>query len=260
MTNVERWKKRIIEKFIERSAYERYYITDTSDILGSFGTIEYAANIAWEQLLSDGLLVSDQIAGRSAIFLNPNKQLEIIKYFNQEPVDEVRAMLEPPPATFKKLDRRFEIVTENAWPNQGTYYLCTQVGDPTFWVALFRSKPDKKPTRMNLGSIKNADSKLAKMWHIIYDLGKRETSFYKKQAEDLDQSAFGNNRQRGVAAFGIFQRLGWIKEVERHGKKIIYALDKTNLYDAFMKNQGRVCHTCARVCINGYCDDCQSNI
>ena len=260
MPDVEFWKKRIIEKFIERSSRTWYYIANISEILDSFGKIEYTANEAWDQLVADELLVTSMVNGRQAIFLNPNKQLEITKYFNQEPVGEVRERLAPSPSTFENLDRRFEIVTENAWPNQGTYYLCTQVGDPMHWVALYRSKPNKRPTRMNFGSLRDRGSRITKMWNVIRGLGRRETPFYKKQAEDIDQQIFGNNRQPAVAVFGIFNYLGWIKEVERRGKRIFYALDQDNLYDDLMDSRGHVCYGCGRVCPDRYCVFCENSI
>ena len=258
--DVEYWKKRIIEKFIERSSNISYYITDPSEILDSFGKIEFAANNAWEQLIEDELLVTSIVNGRKTTFLNHNKQLEIIKYFNQEPVDEVRERLKPSQDNFENLNERFTIVTENAWPNQGTYYLCTQMDDPTFWVALYRSKPHKKPTRINLGSLTNNESRITRMWEVIRSLGNENTTFYKKQAEDLDQQAFGNNRQPAVAAFGIFTYLGWIKEVERRGKSIIYELDKDNLYDNLINNRGHICLRCGRVLPDRYCTFCNSPI
>lgn len=259
MTSVEHWKKRIIEKFIERSSQAPYHITDMDDILNSFGDIEFTANTAWDELVADELLVVDLVNDRRVIFLNSNKQLEIMEYFNQEPVDEVRAMLEPPSSTFDGLDRRLDYVTENAWPNQGTYYLCTRVGDPADWVSIYRSKPHKKPTRVNLGSLRDNESRIVKMWRIICDVGGRGNIFYKKQAEDRDQRVFGNNRQPATAAFCIFTYLGWIREVSRHGRRVTYALDNTSLYDALANNRGYVCHECARVCLGGRCDNCQGS-
>lgn len=256
VTSEEFWKKRIIEKFIERSSHQAYRIRDVSEILNSFGRIELAANTAWDQLFEDELLVKNTVTGGDYICLNPNKQLEIMKYYNKEPVEEVRTRLEPSVVNFENLERHFEIVTEKAWPNQGTYYLCTRTGDPTDWVALFRSKPHKNPTRMNLGSLKNPESRITRMWGIVRDLGKDGSTFYKKQAEDLDQKAFGNNRQPGTAAFGIFCHLRWIREVERCGAKIFYALDQDNIYDDLVNGDGHVCFRCARVSHDPYCDFC----
>ena len=256
MASVEFWKKRIIEKFIERSSRQTYRIRDVSEILNSFGRIELAANDAWEQLFEDELLVKNMVGGIEYIFLNPNKQLEIVRYFNQEPVDEVRARLEPSVADFKDLERRFEVTTEKAWPNQGTYYLCTRVGNPMYWMALFRSKPHKKPTRIKLGSLKDPESRIRKMWSVIRDLGENGSIFYKKKAEDLDQKAFGNNRQPGTAAFSIFSHLGWIKAVERRGSRVFYTLDQDNLYDDLVNDCGHVCFRCARVSHDPYCDFC----
>ena len=256
MTSEEFWKKRIIEKFIERSSHQAYRIRDVSEILNSFGSIELAASNAWEQLLEDELLVKSMADGVKYTYLNPNKQLEIMRYYNKEPVDEVRARLEPSAVNFENLERRLDHTTEKAWPNQGTYYLCTHVADPTDWTALFRSKPNKKPTRINLGSLKDPESKITRMWNVIRGLGKDGSTFYKKQAEDLDQKAFGNNRQPGTAAFEIFKHLGWIKEVERRGTQIFYKLDQDSLYDDLINNRGYVCFRCARVWPGPYCDVC----
>ena len=256
MTSVEFWKKRIIEKFIERSQFQTYRIRDVSEMLNSFGRIELTASNAWEQLLEDKLLVKNTTNDIEYIYLNPNKQLEIMKYYNKEPVDEVRARLEPSAANFENLERRFEHTTEKAWPNQGTYYLCTQVGDPTYWVALFRSKPHKTPTRMKLKSLKDPEARITIMWSVIRNLGANGSTFYKKQAEDLNQRAFGNNRQPGTAAFEIFKYLGWIKEVERRGAQVFYMLDQDSLYDDLVNDRGHVCFGCARVCHDPYCDVC----
>ena len=240
--------------------HTHYYITSPEDILDSFGTIEFATNQAWDALMREELLVSGMVNGYQVTFLNPNKELEVTKYFNKDPVKGVIAKLQPPPATFNGLEKRFEIVTENAWPNQGTYYLCTLVGDPASWVALFRSKPNKKATRMNFGSLEDRDSKITKMWKTIHSLGKRELTFYKKQAEDMDQKAFGNNRQPATASFSIFCYLGWLKEVKQHGKTIYYSLDKDNLHDALVSGRAYACHMCAKVYLERYCDNCKTNI
>ena len=260
MASVEFWKKRIIEKFIERSSDQPYRIRNVEEILDSFGRIELAANDAWDQLIENKLLVENTVGTINYIFLNPNKQLEIMGYYNKEPVDEVRARLEPSVVNFQNLERRFEIVTEKAWPNQGTYYLCTQIGDPTDWMALFRSKPHKDPTRIKLGSLKDPESRIMRMWSIIRDLGKDRSTFYKKQAEDLDQTAFGNNRQPGTAAFSVFCHLGWIKKVKRHGVRVFYMLDQDSLYDDLVNDNGHVCFRCARVSHDPYCDFCNMQI
>ena len=260
MASVESWKKRIIEKFIERSYPTFYYITDPQQILDSFGNIEFTGNTAWEELLNDEILVSSIIDNRHAIHLNLNKHLEIRNYYNTEPVEEVMARLQPPPSTFEGLEQRHIVVTENAWPHQGTYYLCTLIGNPASWVALYRSKPNKGTTRMNFGSLQDRDSKITSMWNTIRGLGRREPIFYKKQAEDENQQAFGNNRQPATASFNIFCYLGWIREVERRGKRVFYSLNDAGLYDELMNNQAHVCRGCSRICRDRYCDECESPI
>ncbi|MDE0396198.1 MAG: hypothetical protein OXL96_00180 [Candidatus Poribacteria bacterium] len=260
MPDIEHWKKRIIEKFIERSQHSSYYITDLKPILDSFGRIEYNANLAWEALLHDGLLVTDTINGQEAIHLNPHKELEIMKYFNKDPAEEVMAGLQPPASDFEGLEKRINVITENAWPNQGTYYLCTLIGNPASWVFLFRSKPNKPTTRTNLGSLTDKDSRITKMWKIVRDLGQGEREFYKKQAEDLDQRTFGNNRQPATAAFNIFVYLGWIREFRRRGKQVFYLLAKADLHDAFVNGQAYVCHECSKIYSNRYCDSCEKPI
>ena len=183
-----------------------------------------------------------------------------MRYYNQEPAEEVMAKLQPPPSTFEGLEVRHTIITENAWPNQGTYYLCTQIGNPAYWLFLFRSKPNKPVTRTNLGSLEDRDSRISKMWKIIHGLGKTQLTFYKKQAEDLDQRTFGNNRQPATASFNIFYYLGWLKEVKRRGKQVFYALDKDAVHDALMDHDAYVCRGCSRIYRARYCDHCESAI
>lgn len=260
MASVKSWKKRIVEKFIERSHPTFYYIRHPEEILNSFGNIEYTGNTAWEELLRDEILVTSVIENHSVIHLNLNKHLEIRNLYNTEPVEEVMAKLQPPPSTFVGLEQRYSIVTKNAWPHQGTYYLCTLIENPVSWVALYRSKPNKSVTRMNFGSLQEEDSKITRMWRTIYSVGRREQKFYKKQAEDENQQAFGNNRQPATAAFNIFCYLGLIKEIERHGKRIFYALDDTRLYEELISKRAHVCRGCSRICRDKYCDGCQSPI
>lgn len=260
MASIESWKKRIVEKFIERSHPTFYYITNPQEILDSFGSIEYNGNQAWDQLREDEILVSSVIDNRTVIHLNLNKELEIRNLYNTEPVEEVMAKLQPPPSTFDGLDIRHSFVTENAWPNQGTYYLCTKVGDPTYWVAIYRSKPNKKPTTMRFGSLRDDDSKIVSMWNTICDVARQEPKLWRKRAEDENQWAFGNNRQPGTATFNIFCYLGLLSEVERKGKRVFYSLDDVRLYDELRANHAHMCRGCARICRDRYCDHCKAPI
>ena len=260
LSSLEKWEKRIIEKFLERAVEGVYHISDVREILDSFGPIEFAANKAWDRLVDAKILKIEDDTNQRRISLNLEKQYEITEYYKQEPVEEVKTKLMPDPHTFKGLERRHEVVTENTWPNQGTYYLCTQSEDVTAWTYIYRSKPTNKPTRVKLGSLLNPDSKIRRMWVAVQSIGQDGSVFYKKQAEDLDQRAFGNNRQGAVAAFNIFVYLGWIKAVKRTGKQVFYKLDRTELYDALVSGQGHTCGRCSRVCLDRYCAKCSVHI
>ena len=149
-------------------------------------------------------------------------------------------MIKPEKKYFDGFKNIFNRVTERAWPNRGTYYYCVKQDNPEFWKVVIRTKPNAKPTTIQLGDLKDPKSRIAKMWKVILKVWKKykQTPIWKKRVEDADQTIFGNNRQPSTCAFQIFEHLGWLKESGKKGNMIYFVVIDENVYDKFLRDRG----------------------
>ena len=258
------WVKRIIEKFIERSSNGSYKVSNVQTFMIEFGFMVDSNFLrAWENLVKTKIIIELNDKNKKVFVLNSwEKATEIRNIFVKEPILERVVNTRPANKYFRNLQEQFIHTTEQVWPNQGTYYFCTKEDDISYWVVLVRSKPNKRPQPYKLGSIKDKQSTISKMWIVILEVWKRNKKepIYKKMAEDKDQRTFGNNRQPATAGFTIFLKFGWIREVSRKGKQIFYDIVDEDVYDKLITNEIEICPRCGLPAHNHFCLNCNMRI
>ncbi len=138
-------------------------------------------------------------------------------------LDELALQSQPSNDMTKNLVKRFfEHADQNK--SNGVYYFYTEKEDPDSWIVFARLNVKKQAYRYRLGSIKDPNSKLRGMWLATVEAWKRNAkqSFRRGEAEKIDQDSFGNNRQRGFAAFKLFTLAGWLRISYATGISIYY--------------------------------------
>lgn len=218
---------------------------------------------AWEELIKSKIIIeTNRNSGKSFILNTWEKATEIRNIFVTEPIPERAINVKPDKKYFENLVERFTHTTENAWPNQGTYYFCTREDDVYDWIVFFRSKPNKRHTTYNLGSIKDENSTISTMWKVIVNVWKdnEKQPVYKKMAEDRDQKTFGNNRQPATAGFAIFLKFGWIQEVSRRGKQIFYQIKDEEQHNKIIYGKIPMCPRCGLPAPGQFCLNCDQPI
>lgn len=263
MLGPNEWKKRIVERFIERSSKGNYMSNEnTQTLMESFGfSVDSNFFKAWDYLLKSEIIIKH--GDNEMYFLNTwKKPTEIREIFQEEPLSERSESMRPERKYFENLVEQFTITTEQAWPNQGTYYFCTDEDDPSTWNVIIRSKPNKPPIVYRLGSIKDKNSRLSKMWIVILSvwIDGNKKPIYKKLAEDKDQKTFGNNRQPATAGFTIFNKFGWLEETSRRGKQIFYKISDEKSHEDIINGKTPICPRCGRPSPNRFCNYCNAPI
>ncbi len=218
---------------------------------------------AWNALIKSKIIIEANKTEGNLFLLNSwEKATEIRDIFVSEPIPERAVNIRPDKKYFENLVERFTHTTENAWPNQGTYYFSTKEDDPTHWTVFFRSKPNKKHTTYDLGSIKDKQSIISTMWTVIVQVWKdsKKQPIYKKMAEDKDQKTFGNNRQRGTAGFAIFLKFRWVKEVSRKGKQVFYQIVDEKAHNRILTKKIPICPRCGMPAPDNFCLNCKQPV
>lgn len=194
---------------------------------------------AFESLVTEKIIIQSSSGEKRFYQLNLfEKMSEIRNFIRREPFAERAGRVRPNQTFFKGLNELFTRATERAWPNRGTYYYCVKEDDPNFWIVLIVTRPTiTKPDRITLGSLKEKDSRISKMWRILIKVWRRNNKepIWKKLAEDEDQQVYGNNRQPATCAFQIFEQLKWIKEVKKTGNKMLYQVVDEDAWEKFQK-------------------------
>lgn len=243
MKEIDEYKKRIVEYFVNRSPYGRTFkARRTEDIFRRFGNRnmkEYQE--AFDSLVEDKILITE-VSNDVRYYLLDfiDKASEIRDILRKEPFIERAKMFKPASTYFEGFTVKFTKVTERAWPNRGTYYCCVKNDDPDFWKVVIMTKPNIKPTTKILGSLTDKQSTITKMWKVILKIWKNndKNPIYKKMAEDAAQKIFGNNRQPTTAGFSIFEHYDWLKEVGKKGNIIYYQITDEDAYDKFLHDRG----------------------
>lgn len=258
------WEKRIVDWFIVRSNNGNYESNGLNEILPSLG-FQVDSNLykAWDNLCEKSIIIEARRAAGKTFLLNTWMKTTIIREIvHKDPISEHAKYCRPKSSYFNDMIERFTYTTANVWPNQGTYFFCTSSNDPSFWVVFVKSKPNKNHLTYKLGSIKEKNSKISQMWKTILEVWYNgdKKSIFKKMAEDKNQKVFGNNRQPATAAFVIFSKFGWIKEVSRKGKQIFYDIIDDESYEHILNNKIPICPKCGMPAKGNYCVNCKYTI
>lgn len=252
------FEKRIIEKLIEKSKSKSFEVGDKIEFFKKFGIYKQDFNLskAFDNLVERKLLFQIRLG---YYVLNAFAFIvEIRRIKDIEPIGNRSKEMIPVDSYFKGYTERFTLTTQNSWPHRGTYYCCTKDDDITNWKIVFRGNPTIKPRPYYFGSLVDSDSTIINMWKTIIKVWNKNNHkpIYKKMAEDVNQKAFGNNRQSGTAAFEIFQRFGWLHEETRKGKQIFYQIDKPDEYLEIINNKIPICPRCGLPAPGKFCMNC----
>ena len=225
MKEMDEYKKKIIEHFIINMNFNFFRTFKESRLLAWMELYDEKMKDALQELIKDKIIIITEDNHEPQYYLdNQDKISEIRNFTRQEPFLERAQILTPPNNLFDGFEERFLRSTERAWPNRGTYYYYTKLDDSLHWKVIIITKPNAKPTTIDMGSLAEEESRISKMWKIILEVWKNKPSdtIYKKMAEDKDQKLFGNNRQPSTACFHIFEYLGKLKEVGKYRNSILY--------------------------------------
>ncbi len=207
-----------------------YRITKEEELFNSFASnFERNTQIAYEELRAAKII--EKYRDNSQIFYGLNfsdKRQEIDSIIKNEPFEAKSNIIKPTADDFKGLKEVFRDAGSRGWPNRGFYYFCNNTNDPNFWIVLIVTKPNVKPYRIILGSIKSKDDRIMKIWRATLKVAQvnKGQPFIRKWVENIEQEACGNNRLPSRSAFQIFTHLGWLKETGRKGKTIYYTVTK----------------------------------
>ncbi|MBI5146779.1 MAG: hypothetical protein HZA84_06115 [Thaumarchaeota archaeon] len=257
--SLEFWEKRLIERFIERSDRGTFELKNKLDLFKSFGRFKTDPNLskAFDNLIYRKLILQINLGN---YILNSHTSIaEIRRILQTEPIPFMSEQMMPVESYFEGYTLQFNFTTDkNSWPHRGTYYCCTKNDDPSTWKIIFRANPAKKPTSYSFGSLLDNDSKIIRMWKTVLKVWEKynREPIYKKQAEDINQTDFENNRQPGAAAFALFIRFGWIHEVGRKGKQVFYQIDKPEEHLDLIKKRIPICPRCGIPAPDRFCVYC----
>lgn len=140
---------------------------------------------------------------------------------------------------------RYEFAIPSNWKysNRRVFYYYTKNQDHTYWVVEVRGKSvNKSREKIPLGSFNKFDFKISCNWRATQLIAKesKDGTFVRKDVENVEPTACGNNRSPSGAAFRLFQRLNLIQLFEDRGNKEVWRLSGlrpkiTNL-DYYMNN------------------------
>ncbi len=230
MIDVNIWKQLILQFFIDRSPYSVCRVTRKEEIFESFGNhLDANADVALIVLINGGLILRCTSNGDDFYTIDIfDRKEDIQKIVKGEELDTQTEMMQPDESETENLEPRFVTKSVRPYPNQSTYYYYTKKDDDKFWVALLKTKPNSKATKIILGSLQNPDSRLYRIWHatkLVNEESVNEHGFKRKEVEDKDQKACGNNRLPSKAAFDIFLHKKWLF-AEKIGRTTYYKVRK----------------------------------
>ena len=230
MIDVDIWKQFILQFFIDRSSYAVYKVTKKEKIFESFGRhLDANADIALIALISDGLVLHYVSDGDDFYTIDIfDRKEDIQRIVNAERSDTRTQMMQPNEFETKGLEPRFTTKGTRPYPNQSTYYYYTKKDDESFWISLVKTKPNSNSTKIILGSLQDPKSRISRIWRVTKIVGEENTEergFTRKQVEDKDQKACGNNRLPSKAAFDVFLNRGLLT-FTKIGRTTYYKIKK----------------------------------
>lgn len=224
------WKKRIIKYFISRFADSFYLTQDPEQLYNDFAShFEKNTQIAYSELVKKNIVKEYTINGTQTYGLNMHeKNVEIDKILFNESDEELDALIRPPNEKTIGLNFRFNRMGSRHHPVKSSYYFYTASSDQSYWIVFIKSKPQSDLSKLILGSVKDKNSKIMKIWSVVEAVSRQNhlNEFMRKNVEDEDQRVCGNNRVRTKAAFIIFEHLKWLKRTKEKGNVVHYKVTK----------------------------------
>jgi len=228
----DEWTKRILQFFVDRSTYRVYKVTRKEEVLESFGShLDDNAYVAFLSLEKKGLILHYTSNGDDFYTIDLfEKKDQIKKILEDENLDTKSEMMQPDESETEGLEYQFTTRGYRAYPTQSSYYYYTKKVDDSYWLALHKTKPATKAHRIILGSFKDPESRIYRIWKATLKIANENYSkaFLRKRVEDVEQKACGNNRLPSKAAFDVFIYKKWLLK-EMKGKKTFYKLNKVKL-------------------------------
>ena len=224
MLSVTEWRKRILEYFAARGNHI-YRASTQEKIFQNFGShIDANTYIAFATLLQSNLIENITSGKKTFYTLNIEKLEEVRRIIVEESDEEKCEIIQPQESEFDGLTLVFTSATERKQPRQGGYYYCVKKNDHSYWIVLLKTKILGNANRIKMGSFNDAQSRISRIWNAILVTSneKKDGKFIRKDIEDLEPKACGNNRQPSKAAFDIFVKTGLIRIVERKGHSPVY--------------------------------------
>ena len=229
MLSVNEWQKRILQFFVDRSGFDRIYrVTRKDEVLDSFGNHkETNTYIAWVQLETDCLILHYTSNGDDYYTIDFfDKQDEITRIIDNDELDSKSEIMQPDESEVEGLEYHFTEKGYRTYPEQSRYYYYTKKDDESYWICLHKTKPKNRANRIILGSLKEDDSRITKIWNatIRAAADANGEAFIRKRVEDIEPKACGNNRLPSKAAFDVFTYKKWLMTVIK-GKKTLYKVN-----------------------------------
>lgn len=229
MRSVIEWRRRILE-YLGANGNHQMRATTKEIIFATFGDhVDANTHIAFTTLLQDNLIIKTTSGKKEFYTFDFSKSKEIGHIIFEEINEEKMEMVQPQKDEFDGLALVFSSTSEKKNPRQGLYYYCVKKGDHTDWIALQKTKIIARAKRIVLGSFNHPNSWISMIWVAVLTISEQnaDKKFNRKEIEDFDPKACGNNRQRSKAAFDIFERFGLIKPVGKRRNSILY--ERTDL-------------------------------
>ena len=229
LRSTDEWERRILQFFVNRSGYGRVYrVTTKNEVMESFGShVDSNTFIAWMQLEDKGLIIHCTSNGDDYYTIDFfEKQDEITRIIDSEELDSKSEIMKPDEMEIDGLEYHFVTKGFRTYPDQSHYYYYTKKDDESDWMCLHKTKPNARSNRIILGSLKDNDSRISKIWKATKLIAKQNNNkpFVRKRVEDIEPKACGNNRLPSKAAFDVFSYKKWLIQVTK-GKKILYRIN-----------------------------------
>jgi len=222
--SVREWRFSILRFF---NPGKNYHISVTKEnVFDNFGRhINDDTIKAFDSLVKEEFLIPVYSNNRIFYSINPDKINQITDELNYTFTSQSEA-LQPYDRNFKNLNFQFETERDKAIPNKGKYFHFTKNDDSSFWVTIIISKQGKKTKTLKMGSLNDPNSRLSRILKSVntYTNTSSKKTFVRKNIEDIDQRACGNERQYSTAAFDIFEHEKIIGEFSHKGRSKIYYL------------------------------------
>ena len=223
------WKQRILEYLVARSRHIVYKTSFENEMERQYSRfIDENYYMALQELKNEQILNERNVGGYHETSLYIIQKKDKIRYYLRMTPNDVRVeIIQPSPEELKGLEVVFDSSSERKYPNQGLYYYCKKTSVPNFWVVLIKHSPNKKATKVILGSELDDSSRISKIKKATKLVSKLATDgeFVRKNVEDIEQAACGNNRIPSKCAFDVFVHEGFLIITGQKGLSKKYKLN-----------------------------------